>query len=211
MNGEVHMAVGTATATGMALVIPQMQASDTKMLGLGIGCAIIGALMPDIDANGESKIKKQFRKTLTLLLCGLVLTFGYGYATGSLASIVNQLVHTQAVIGLIGFLVLSVIGYMSGHRQFTHWLLACVLFTFSWYIMFGKTLAIWFCLGYLSHILIDLLNKKPIKLFFPLPLDIMFGICYADSAMAKVIGGICTGLTVVFIGMITGVIRLGGF
>lgn len=203
MNGEVHMAVGTAAATGMALVLPQMQASDMKMLGLGIGCAIIGALMPDIDANGESKIKKQFRKTLTFLACGLVATIVYGYSTGSLDSIVNQFLHTRAFFGLAGFLVLSIIGYMSGHRQFTHWLLACVLFTTCWYIMFGQTFAIWFGLGYLSHILIDLLNKKPIKLFFPLPLKVMFGICYADSALAKAIGGICTGLTVVFIYMLT--------
>lgn len=209
MNGEVHMCVGAATATGMACLIPQMTTGDTGTIILGVGTALIGALLPDIDANGESKIKKQFRKFMSFLAVALVASVAYGYASGTLGKMLQQASASKAVFGFILCIVLCIAGYRSPHRGFTHQLIGLLAFTFAWLLMFGYPLTYWFFFGYLSHQLIDFLNKKPIQWLYPLPGKVMLGWCYADSSMARAIGFVSLILAILFGSKLTGIDFLG--
>ena len=65
MNANVHTPVGLATVSGVALLVPAMSGTDKITLTLGLGCAVIGALIPDIDANNDSKAKQEFRKVMS--------------------------------------------------------------------------------------------------------------------------------------------------
>lgn len=188
MNGDVHMCVGAATATGMALLIPQMTVGGKETVILGVGTAIIGSLLPDIDANGESKIKKQFRKFMLFLVIALTASVIYGVQSGTLSNMLQRASGSKTVFGFILCIVLCIVGYKQPHRGFTHQLVGLLAFTFSWLLMFGYPMTYWFFFGYLSHQLVDFLNKRPIQWLYPLPGKVMLGICYADSAMAKVIG-----------------------
>ena len=58
MNANVHTSIGLATASGIALLAPTMNGHDKITLGLGLGCAVVGALIPDIDANGDNRVQK---------------------------------------------------------------------------------------------------------------------------------------------------------
>ena len=66
----------------------------------------------------------------------------------------------------MAFLMLWVKGYQSSHRAFTHSLLAAALFSISIAIIYCPLGGYCF-IGYLSHLLLDLTNKKGIQIFYP--------------------------------------------
>ena len=64
--------------------------------------------------------------------------------------------------------------HYSSHRSLMHSIFAICLFTSMVWIAF-KPLAIAFAVGYLSHILLDLTNRKNVQLFFPIKRGLCFG------------------------------------
>ena len=199
MNANVHTSVGLATATGVALVVPMMQCKSVADYGLCLGCAVIGALLPDIDANGESKAKKEFRHVMSFLAVIVVYLIYSAYTNGTLSSMISEFTHSTRGIGAIAFLIFCVVGYMSNHREFTHYLIGLVCFTISFMMLTDIKLGIWFGVGFLSHQLIDMLNKKKIKWLYPLPLDFSRYICKAKSKLSSAIGVVSICLFIVFL------------
>lgn len=198
MNANVHTSVGLATSTGLALLVPAMQANDKTVLTLGIGCAVVGALIPDIDANGESKAKREFRQILTFLAVFSSGTLFYSAYVGGLDKLIYSLFHSIHGIGSLAFLIFCIIGYKSDHRKFTHWLIGLICFTVSFMMMTNFTLGLWFGAGMLSHQVIDMLNKRKITWLYPLPIDFARYICKADSKLSSAIGVICSVLFLLF-------------
>ncbi len=45
----------------------------------------------------------------------------------------------------------------------------------------------WFAIGYIAHILADILNKKEIKILFPLKKGIALSLCSADGLVDKLL------------------------
>lgn len=199
MNANVHTSVGLATTTGVALVVPMMQCKSIADYGLCIGCGIIGALLPDIDANGESKAKKEFRHAMSFLAVVAIYLVYSAYMNGTLLSMISEFTHSIRGIGAIAFLIFCVIGYMSNHREFTHYLIGLLCFTVSFMMLTDIKLGIWFGVGFLSHQLIDMLNKKKIKWLYPLPFDFARYICKAQSKLSSAIGVVSICLFAVFL------------
>lgn len=198
MNANVHTSVGLATSTGLALLVPAMQANDKVTLTLGIGCAVVGALIPDIDANGESKAKKEFRQMTSYLSIFAIATVGYAIMRGSVSELISSLFSSVHGLGALAFLVFCIVGYKSDHRTFTHRLIGLICFTVSFMMMTSFTLGLWFGAGMLSHQVIDMLNKRKITWLYPLPIDFARYICKADSKMSSAIGVVCSGLFLIF-------------
>lgn len=199
MNANVHTSVGLATATGVALLVPAMNGSDKVTLTLGLGCAIVGALIPDIDANGDSKAKIEFRRAMSLLSIFGVATVGYALTTGKLQEIASSFFHSIHGVGALLFLIVCIVGYSTPHRTFTHWLLGLVCFIVPFIMMTNITLGLWFGVGMLSHQCIDMLNKKKITWLYPLPFDFARYICKASSGLSTAIGSVSTILACIFI------------
>ena len=195
MNANVHTSIGLATASGIALLVPVMNGHDKVTLTLGLGCAVVGALIPDIDANGNSKAKIEFRKIMSLLGIFSVITVGYAVATGRLQEIASNFLHSIHGVGVLLFLIACIIGYNTPHRTFTHWLIGFICFTVPFIMMTNIILGLWFGVGMLSHQTIDMLNKKKITWLFPLPIDI----CKASSGLSTAIGSVSTILACIFI------------
>lgn len=108
-----------------------------------------------------------------------VCTLAGDYFSGG--QIIQSIIaHWQtALIGAVMFIALTVIGELSKHRDRTHSLLALALFSASTFLIsfpIGKA----FLIGYASHLLIDLLNKSPIRILYPLKKGICIKACYAD-------------------------------
>lgn len=198
MNANVHTNVGLASATGVALLVPMMQCDSPLEYSICGGCAVIGALIPDIDANGESKAKKEFRKMMSYLSLFVLATVGFAVYNGTLQEMISSFLSSARGIGLIALLIFCVIGYMSDHRKFTHWLIGLICFTVSFTVMTDLRLGLWFGVGMLSHQVIDMLNKRKITWLYPLPIDFSRYICYASSTMSNIIGGVSLVLACVF-------------
>lgn len=199
MNANVHTSVGLVTASGVALLVPAMNGSDKVTLTLGLGCAIVGALIPDIDANGDSKAKIEFRKVMSLLSIFGVATVGYALTTGRLQEIASSFFHSIHGVGALLFLIACIVGYNTPHRTFTHWLIGLVCFTIPFIMMTNITLGLWFWVGMLSHQCIDMLNKKKITWLYPLPIDFARYICKASSGLSTAIGSVSTILAYIFV------------
>jgi len=198
LNANVHTSVGLATATGVALVVPMMQCKSIVDYSLCLGCAVIGSLLPDIDANGESKAKKEFRHAMSFLTVVAVYLIYSAYMSGTLSSKISEYIHSIRGIGAIAFLIFCVMGYLSSHREFTHYLVGLVCFTASFMMLTDVKLGIWFGVGFLSHQLVDMLNKKKIKWLYPLPYDFARYICKAQSRLSSAIGVVSVFLFALF-------------
>lgn len=199
MNANVHTSIGLATASGIALLVPAMNGYDKVTLTLGLGCAVVGALIPDIDANGDSKAKIEFRKIMSLLGIFSVVTVGYAVTTGRLQEIASNFLHSIHGVGALLFLIACIVGYNTPHRTFTHWLIGLICFTVPFIMMTNITLGLWFGVGMLSHQTIDMLNKKKITWLYPLPIDFARYICKASSGLSTAIGSVSTILACIFI------------
>jgi membrane-bound metal-dependent hydrolase YbcI (DUF457 family) len=88
--------------------------------------------------------------------------------------------------GLAGFVITCVFASGSGHRGFSHSLLAMALETvFIWLIF--PAVAAPFTIAFASHVLLDMLNKRSVRLFYPAKRGFCLGWFYADKLANKVV------------------------
>ena len=99
----------------------------------------------------------------------------------------TQVAHdgNRALMGIGASLVIGTAAYSrlwSKHRGFSHSILALALFSVG-LLAFMPQLAAAFALGFASHVLLDLLNKMPVQIFYPSTRGRMcFRLCYASGA-----------------------------
>ena len=88
--------------------------------------------------------------------------------------------------GLAGFVITCVFASGSGHRGFSHSLLALTIETLCLWLIFPAT-ALPFAIAFASHVLLDMLNKRSVRLFYPAKKGICLGWFYADKLANKVV------------------------
>ena len=177
MMGKTHLAVGISTA--MTLLQPRTPA---EFIIATIGGAA-GAVMADIDVKIEDRrnalnMDGIYTDVNTLVLIASLLAFDFFKTKAIWPTIIN---HWQtSLAGLAIMIVLIIIGRRSEHRTFTHSIVGLILYTFAAAAIHIE-IGVAFFLGYASHLLIDLLNKSPIPLLYPIQKKgVCFKICYAS-------------------------------
>lgn len=186
MLGKTHAAVGAASAL---MMVGGIASHHPVSLVTGAAIAAIGGLMPDIDLN--SKHAKATGATSIVALA----TVGIANTSSSLALTQQSLAQPSLIAGLIALTVLVVLGLNSNHRGFTHSVLALALFSATVYAIIGNSFS-WFTVGYASHLIIDLFNKKGESILFPLKTKVCFNLCAADGITNKVLGSLATVVSV---------------
>lgn len=179
MLGKTHLAIGVASA----LVIVQPQSLNEIATAI-IGGAV-GGVLCDIDVKIDTSNKYAQKASLdalygeiaAMLLSAAILLADWFYKGNICREMMMR--SEQVIIGIIMFAVLIIIGERAKHREKTHSLLFMLMFTIAVGFI-NIPIGIAFFFGYASHLLIDLLNKAPEQLFFPLKKGICFKVCYAD-------------------------------
>lgn len=180
MMGKTHITVGIASAVLL-----------TQPTTLG-GClvAIIGGSTGGIICDIEVHSNRYCRDALyaRYMVAGLV-------AAALLADSVirgpatDYFRHSNPTVVLMGAGLLagvSFFGRLQKHRTFTHSLLALVLLTIG-VGMLCLPLAPPFAIGFVSHVALDLMNKKPVQLLYPSKAgNVCLRWCYADGIANKV-------------------------
>lgn len=179
MMSFTHLAVGAGTALAI------MHPNDPKGCCLAVIGGFLGGVIPDADTLQHDYKKDALKGQLiaSLTTAGLFLAdriSGFNIFTDFPP--VNMI---WLNVGLILFAVLYVICLPQPHRGFSHSLLAMILFSAAIAFIYRPLLP-FFLLGYASHIAIDLLNKKGVKVFFPANFSICLRICTANG-MANII------------------------
>ena len=175
MMGKTHLVCGIASA--MAFTKPD---TPLKIVG-AITMGALGGLISDTDLFSKHSHSNRLGQIISGIIIFLValaiidMIFSLGIFTYIFA-------HTGLfqVVGVIGFLVLSVLCMIAEHRKFSHSILAGLLLTLTVY-MTCPAVALYFLVGFTSHIVLDLLNKRPIRLFFPIKKGVCFKLCHANG------------------------------
>lgn len=183
MNGKTHTAVGVATA----LAVPALTGASYESIPAFVmyaGVAAFAAVMPDIDIpsskNASRYVSVAYIGITGMLILALLNLAGYNPLN-------LQSFNSKTVVGLVALGVLVIFGSKRPHREFTHSIVALILFTTAFhFIMPGYALS--FGLAYGSHIVADLFNKKDVHLLWPCSFgNVCFGVCYADGIASTVL------------------------
>lgn len=178
MMGTTHICIGVASA--LALTMPENVGGCIAAI---VGGAVGGSIS-DIDVSSKKNgIGSLYAKLIATGIIPLALVFDY-IVDGGIIDYIKKCNSTNLTIGIVMFILLCLIGSKQDHRGFTHSLLALSLFSVS-IALFCKPIFIPFFIGFASHLLLDTLNKKSIKLFFPLKKGVSLDICYANKSMDK--------------------------
>ena len=109
-----------------------------------------------------------FETAITLdVASGLMVAAAVGIA--GIASLLPDLDHAKSKVSNLNVatrLTSAAVRRVTTHRSGTHWLATCLVLTGMIYF-FWPSLAIWFFIGYASHLLLDMMTISGVKVFRP--------------------------------------------
>lgn len=158
MEGKTHAVVGAATY----MAISNKLSGGFELLGLLV--VILSALFSDIDHPkslfNKYILPKKNKTAKKLVYCSLgiaILVFDYLYVK-------------EEALGALG-ISLILIGVSSHRNGLTHSLTGLILFSFIIQYMEKiykiSNLNYYFFIGYISHIICDMMTKRGVPLFYP--------------------------------------------
>lgn len=179
MMGKTHIFIGMASA--IAITSPNTIGGCLASIMGGA----VGGIISDIDVRSNSYCRDALYARLIasgIVVASLAIDF---FAGGGIWKNILSTDSTRLFIGIGMFVILCLIGVFQDHREFTHSLIALVLFSLS-VGLFCYPIILPFAIGFLSHLLLDILNKKPIRLLYPKEKGVCLKLCYSDKIADKV-------------------------
>ena len=178
------MTYRTHLAAGYAAVLYTFSPDTLTELILSTGTAAIGSVISDVDAS-ESHSRNNLAKVsaVTFLSIAGVLAADHFAGTDIASRFSSSASLVRLFTGFLIFLGVCIFGAHLPHRSFMHSIAGTIAVTFSFSLILPSA-GPYMAVSMLSHIIIDMLNKKKVQLFFPLPKPrIGFGICSADGSI----------------------------
>lgn len=181
MLGKTHMAVGVAA--GLAIMHPH----NIQELIVGTGTLAIGSVISDIDI-GTSDSHKDADKIIALacLACFAVVVLESILHLGIYRHLMRSSSLRRIMIGLAAFLLLCAFGKEQPHRSFMHSIPALLLLTGCIEIIFPLAKP-YFIIGFVSHLMLDLFNRRDERLLYPLKWGLSFGMCSSKGLVNQVL------------------------
>lgn len=184
MLRDTHIAAGISTA--LLLIRPQ---GMLPAAGVALA-AVCGSVISDIDAD-----RSWARKQADVWIC----ISAAGFAGAALvAAVSGQAGPVMDAIGAVGCIekvtawtlavILCTFGMRQEHRGFMHSITAGAALTACVYAALSRQQACAFLAGFLSHIVLDLMNHKDLKLFWPAKKGLCLHLCVSDGAANRFLG-----------------------
>ena len=193
MMGKAHRTVGMATALALTAV------NTPAGIAAALAGGALGGVLPDVDTlKNDYQSDALIAELLAAGVVAAVAVLDFFLKWGICADVMAN--RALAIVGGVAMLALWVYGFPREHRTATHSLLLMLLFSVAAafvHVPFGAAVLV----GYLSHLLLDLLNKRGIQLFFPFKARFCLHLCYAGKTANKVftiIGAIATLALMIF-------------
>ena len=179
MMAKAHITVGMATA--LTAVRPESVAEALPVItGAALGCLIC-----DLDCeNSREKTDSSHWRIVMAVVAAAALIEDHLLDAGMWKSL-GQNGPYLWFIGLAGFVLTCAFASVSSHRGFSHSLLALALETLSLWLIFPQT-ALPFAIAFASHIILDLMNKRSVRLLYPAKKGFCLGLFYADRLANRV-------------------------
>lgn len=181
MMGFTHIAVSVA-ATFMVFQ-PKTEAAVIA----AVAGAATGGIISDIDIPAPKTRGDILRGRYVAFAIATVALFIDWLTDAGLVNIILQPERRRhVVIGAALFAGFIIFGSFQPHRAFTHSILAMTLSSAAVYLL-CPPIAYSFMLGFASHLMLDVLNKKPLKLLYPVEKGFCLRLCYADKFANKLL------------------------
>ena len=186
MMGIQHKVVGIGFGIATAIYMAEGLGEPGPAI-IALGASTIGCMLPDID-HDNSKIGRK-RKVVTditsrltsIVAIGAILALAgilAGTAVGMVHSNTDPTMLITGLLGLIGFVLFAskaknskTFQWMTHHRGFMHTLIPPALIAL---LIFASDMKYWragtigLCIGYLSHLLADMLTIEGCPVLWPL-------------------------------------------
>ncbi len=187
MFARAHITIGIAAA--YTAVRPETIPEALPV----IAGAALGSLICDIDCENSAEKRDSSRwRIITLIIAGLAVIADYslwksseGSLTSGLFGDLCQSSNYLWCVGIAGFVIVCMFASVSKHRGFSHSFVALLMETLSLWLI-SPLIAIPFAISFATHIALDLTNKKPVRLFYPMKKGQSLGLFYADRFANKV-------------------------
>ncbi|MGM9629074.1 metal-dependent hydrolase [Butyricicoccus sp.] len=181
MLGKTHMAVGVAA--GLAVMHPK----NIQELIVGTGTLAVGSVISDIDI-GTSDSHKDADKIIALAVfaCVAVAAVEATMHLGIYQRLMRNSSLLRIVAGTAAFLLLCAFGKEQPHRSFMHSIPALVSLTGCVEIVFPLA-APYFAIGFISHLALDLCNRRDERLLYALKWGMSFGVCSSKGLVNRIL------------------------
>ena len=179
MLGKAHLSIGMAAA--FTAVMPESMPAALPV----IAGAAAGSLICDIDCNSPSEksdASKCRKSAVFIVAAALIADKAYGGAMWQSAADRGAYIWCAGVAGLVLTLAFASV---SSHRGFSHSLLALGLQAAFLHMIFPQTV-LPFTVAFITHIVLDMTNKKNVRLLYPAKRGFCLGWFYADRLADKV-------------------------
>lgn len=197
MLGKTHLAVGVAAT--LAVVKP----TSLRELVLAAGVGAVGALISDIDVGtSESHQDADVVTALTVGVVAVVLGLDHFFNMGIVSRIRASEGTFRLVLGLLLFIGICAYGKEQPHRSFMHSFFALALLEGAIFFIYPP-LMLYFGVGFLSHLATDIWNRRDLKLLYPLPFGISFGLFSAKGPANRLFFLAGSAISIVEIGFFT--------
>lgn len=179
MLAKAHIAVGMAAS--FSIMRPETAAEALPVITGGA----LGCLICDLDCENRSEKSESSRWRLIMAVTAAAALIE-DHLLG--AGMWKSLGHGSSYLwfaGMAAFVIICIFASGSGHRGFSHSLLAMALETLCIWFIFPSA-AEPFAIAFASHVLLDMMNKRSVRLFYPAKKGLCFGWFYADRLANKV-------------------------
>ena len=178
MLAKAHITIGMAAA-----VTVMMPESVPEALPVITG-ASLGCLICDLDCENKREKTDSSRWRIAMAaVAAAALIEDHLLGAGMWKSIGDNGAYTW-FFGLAGFAVICTFASISSHRGFAHSLPALVLEAASLWLIFPMTVKP-FVIAFVSHQILDVMNKMPVRLLYPLKQGFSLKWFYADRLANK--------------------------
>ena len=167
MEKKTH--VMCANFVSLCLIIPR----SIPDLLITCGSATIGGLVPDVDLK-DSTSDKLFDRLMTSLVTIVLMSL-----------FIKYFFDIDLYCKICLFIVMAYLGSKSSHRSFTHSILGLIVYSSILSYGFGMNVIFPYFVSHLSHIVLDLFNRKGVALFYPSKYRLCFGICESNGKVNR--------------------------
>lgn len=184
-------------AVGIAAALAAVQPTTLQELLFSVSGGVVGSLISDIDIGTSESHRDADKITLlTISVISVFIALDYFFHTDIITKIITQNSHSKLLFGILLFIGICAFGKEQPHRSFMHSFFALLLLNFALSLVYGEIVP-YFSVGFLSHLALDVLNKKRLRLLYPLNWGISFNFFSSRGFANKVffiLGNVVTAL-----------------
>lgn len=181
MTGKTHLAIGTAAA--VCLLHP---ASPREWV-VSTAAAAVGSVICDVDVSTSNSHEKLNQiSALTVLAAAAVCFLEFRFHLGILRHFSRESSWFRLFSGFLILLAVCTFGKSRPHRSFMHSIPCWLLLSGVVFYMYPALMP-GFSVGMLSHIAADLLNRKKVRLLYPLKWGLCFDLCSSYGFISRIL------------------------